>query len=71
MDDAVLVYYQEQEVHTHTMDEDALAVEVALDEEEEEHDPPQVCWRNLCDDDARMKVISPKRSNFQSPGGQR
>ena len=31
---------------------------MALDEEEEDHDPSQVCWRNLCDSDARMKVIT-------------
>ena len=31
---------------------------MALDEEEENHNPSQVCWRNLCDDDDRTKVIT-------------
>ncbi|MCA1806821.1 MAG: transposase family protein [Actinobacteria bacterium] len=58
MNEAIFEYYQEREDHTLTMAEDAMEVEEALNEEEEEHDPSQVCWRNLCDDDARTKVIT-------------
>lgn len=38
--------------------DEAIDQEMELDEEEENHDPSQVCWRNLCDDDDRTKVIT-------------
>lgn len=58
MDEAVFEYYEEREEHTVALAVNAMEVEVVLNEEEEDHDPSQVCWRNLCDDDTRMKVIT-------------
>lgn len=58
IDEAIFERYQEREEHTVAMATEALEVEMELDEEEENHDPSRVCWRNLSDDNARMRVIA-------------
>lgn len=58
MEESIFERYRDREEHTAILAQDAMDVEVALDEEEENHDPSQICWRNLCDDDDRLKVIT-------------
>lgn len=58
MDDAIFDRYREREEHTAVMAEAVIDDEMQIDEEEENHDPSQVCWHNLCDDDDRTKVIT-------------
>ena len=58
MDDALFDRYEAREAHTIALAAEVLDDEMALDDEEENIDPALVCAHNLCDNEARMKIIT-------------
>lgn len=58
MDPTLFERYEERAANTTVMATETLEDQMVIDEEEENHDPSLVCWRNLADDNHRLKVLS-------------
>lgn len=58
MDDALFDRYEERQTHTAVLATEVLEYEMELDDDEENIDPALVCAHNLCQDNARMKIIT-------------
>lgn len=58
MDNAMFDRYREREEHTEALAREALVHQTGLDDQDENVDPSLICWRNLSDDNDRLKVMS-------------